>query len=803
VPGSAFLDLDVQFSRSGTDYQAQIIRSPAGDGQSVTFSWPFSELELENFLLKMGRARGTTRRIEAAPIAAAKQAGGRLFDAVFAGAVGECMRRSRDRADESEATLRIRLRLSECPELANLPWELLYDRGEDWFLALSGGTPVVRYVQLPVQPRAVPVALPLRILVIRSEPTDCPSLNLAAEWAHVADALAELSDAGLVEFTELAVPTLGELRRALLRDTFHVLHYMGHGAFDEQHGGSLMFTRPSGRGEEVTGGDLGVMLHDHRSMRLAVLNACQAGRTDPEDPFAGVADTLVRRGIPAVIAMQFAVSDAAAIEFAPALYGALATGRPIDMAVAEARKAVYTVSRVEWATPVLYLRADNARLFDVSEVPSSASHVPSRHDGRTDPRPSGRAPSVAEISSPPASAELPPSTAIPGPAEKKLRQASLNDRRWLRHFVEEQIRVHGAEVIAGPEHLKYLRLTLRGDRRALTYCYVATRGYVDFRLPKSSARNRQHAFARDLKDDGAYAVRLRLNSEEAMAEALQLSAEAAQAALAPAGQHAPADSSADPGAPDAVEEDLPGVENLERRLAVMRRFNVPADQGLDRAQASQAFLENGYNPRSFGGWVRRGWIDRDGDRRYLTDKGRQWIAELEVLHGSDLHVPPAPAAASAVQVEHGPAGSGTPGVARQANVRVPTSAEFRTAMAGTSASQRELLERACDWAEALEREGLATLVTSRGSHGAVSNLTPLLAGQKVSFVRIYLDGRLMLARSVYESWAPRSLPAVEAALGAKLTQGSSTRILSDDLRDALTAAYEEAAHLIKGWLPES
>jgi hypothetical protein len=38
----------------------------------------------------------------------------------------------------------------------------------------------------------------------------------------------------------------------------------------------------------------------------------------------------------------------------------------------------------------------------------------------------------------------------------------------------------------------------------------------------------------------------------------------------------------------------------------MKRFNVPPSEGLDREEASQAFTENGYNPRSFGGWVRRG-----------------------------------------------------------------------------------------------------------------------------------------------------------------------------------------------------
>ena len=72
---------------------------------------------------------------------------------------------------------------------------------------------------------------------------------------------------------------------------------------------------------------------------------------------------MVRRGIPAVIAMQFEITDTAAVAFAPALYGALAAGWPIDEAVAEARKAIYAVRALEWAIPVLFLRAGNARLL--------------------------------------------------------------------------------------------------------------------------------------------------------------------------------------------------------------------------------------------------------------------------------------------------------------------------------------------------------------------------------------------------------------------------------------------------------
>jgi hypothetical protein len=77
-----------------------------------------------------------------------------------------------------------------------------------------------------------------------------------------------------------------------------------------------------------------------------------------------------------------------------------------------------------------------------------------------------------------------------------------------------------------------------------------------------------------------------------------------------------------------LDGDVPGMERTARRIALMRCFDVPPAEGLDREEASKAFRENGYKPRSFGGWVRRGLIERDGDRRYLTPKGRSLLADL-------------------------------------------------------------------------------------------------------------------------------------------------------------------------------
>jgi Tol biopolymer transport system component len=52
--------------------------------------------------------------------------------------------------------------------------------------------------------------------------------------------------------------------------------------------------------------------------------------------------------------------------FSREFYGALAAGLPVDAAVCEARKAIFTqVNAVEWATPVLYMRSRDGRIFDV------------------------------------------------------------------------------------------------------------------------------------------------------------------------------------------------------------------------------------------------------------------------------------------------------------------------------------------------------------------------------------------------------------------------------------------------------
>ncbi|NNF62856.1 MAG: CHAT domain-containing protein [Acidimicrobiia bacterium] len=383
MPERRYEDFDLLVEGTGdAGYRARVLDSPAGQA-SADFSAPFNDIELENFLLRIGRPRRGVRRLESPELEAAREFGAKLFDAVFAGPVGDALRRSIDDADREGAGLRIRLRLSEAPELGNVPWEYLFSATNDRFLVLSAWTPIVRYLDLPSGTAPLTVASPLRVLVVIASPTDFPPLDVEREWNRLSDSVSDLESRGLVVMDRLEHATLLDLQRQLRRKDYHILHFVGHGGFDERaDDGVLMFVDDSGRAKLVTGRDLGTILHDHRSLRLAVLNACEGARTATDDPFAGSAQNLVRQGIPAVVAMQFEITDGAAITFAHELYQAVSEGFPIDAALAEARRAIFgSGNDIEWGTPVLYMRSTDGLLFDVDHTAATirpADQVPTK-----------------------------------------------------------------------------------------------------------------------------------------------------------------------------------------------------------------------------------------------------------------------------------------------------------------------------------------------------------------------------------------------------------------------------------------
>jgi CHAT domain-containing protein len=98
-----------------------------------------------------------------------------------------------------------------------------------------------------------------------------------------------------------------------------VIHFLGHGGFDEAtHEGHLFFEDEYRHSVGVEADRFATLLASRDSIRLVVLNACEGGRVAADQPFGGVAH-LVRRQLPAVIAMQFPISDRAAVAFSASL----------------------------------------------------------------------------------------------------------------------------------------------------------------------------------------------------------------------------------------------------------------------------------------------------------------------------------------------------------------------------------------------------------------------------------------------------------------------------------------------------
>ena len=334
---------------------------------SASLELPFNELEIENFILKVSRPRGR-RRVDNSAIDEARRFGGGLFKALFREQMYALYRDTLAEARSQGRGVRITLCLSGAPELIDVPWEYLFDDPD--FLAVSAFTPVVRYLDLPRAHRPLLVTPPLRLLGVISNPADYEQLDVERERANLESALSRVINAGAVELHWLERPTLGGLLKTLQTETFHAVHYIGHGSYDrDTERGVLLFEDDSGWARPVNGDKLGMILHDFSSLGLIVLNACEGARTARTDPFAGVAGSLVQRDIPAVVAMQFEISDEAAIVFASGFYQPLATGIPVDASLSAARLAMLAErgDDIEWGTPVLFMRVPDGRIFDLDD----------------------------------------------------------------------------------------------------------------------------------------------------------------------------------------------------------------------------------------------------------------------------------------------------------------------------------------------------------------------------------------------------------------------------------------------------
>lgn len=374
-----YKNFDVRISPSSTkqNYHTQV-SSPVGEA-THDFVLSFKEYELEYYLSLFGRTPTITRRNEPPDVEVTKKIGTKLFNAVFADTIRDRLFSSIEHTRQRRQRLRIRLNLTDVPELANLPWEYIYSSAHKRFLALSRDTPVVRYLDEAIYISPLDVTFPLNMLVMISNPKGREKLDVEAEWQRLEESVSELKRRGLLRLKRLPRATLPALHQELSNPDleYHIFHFIGHGGYDTHtQEGVLMFENDQGGERKVSGQRLVTQLQDNHSLRLVVINACEGARSDDNDSFSGVAQTLMQTDISSVVAMQFDITDEAAKIFAHKFYDALARRYPVDAALSEARKGILaTGNDLEWGTPVLFMRADDGVLFNLPLIERPESQV--------------------------------------------------------------------------------------------------------------------------------------------------------------------------------------------------------------------------------------------------------------------------------------------------------------------------------------------------------------------------------------------------------------------------------------------
>jgi tetratricopeptide (TPR) repeat protein len=330
-----------------------------------------------------------------------RELGKRLYSKLFQGTLRDSWVIAQGIAQHRKEVLRLRLGLKGS-SLLRLPWEVMGEGDRDphslGFRTIATGTDIIfsRYqpgiALLPEgdRPRSTGASSPLRILMVIATPRDSDQLALSTEAEHLQQELSQPTEdinhaTSLpgIELTILRQPGREQLTQALEQGHYQVLHYAGHSNLGQSGGDLYLVNERTGLTELLSGDDLAGLLVNN-GIRMAVFNSCRGGYiaspTGQDSRDRNLAEALVSRGIPAVLAMAERIPDDVALVLTRLFYRNLKHGYPVDLSLSRARQGLissYGSHQLYWALPTLYLHPDfDGYLYGSDRTaPNPADHL--------------------------------------------------------------------------------------------------------------------------------------------------------------------------------------------------------------------------------------------------------------------------------------------------------------------------------------------------------------------------------------------------------------------------------------------
>jgi CHAT domain-containing protein len=280
--------------------------------------------------------------------------GSNLFNNVFKGAILARYQSLRD--------CRMRLKLvfeKQTPDLLRIPWEFMFD-GED-FLSVNPEMTITRMLKGTSGAIKKEVAGKLKTLAVIPAPVDLPEFyRPRAEREHVI--IHELMDcpeiADKMDLNFLERSTVANLKQKLNSEEHHILHFTTHGIYSQkEHMCYVLFEDEFGNSKRVDSETMADLLAGHGSLHLVVLSCCHTVLAVGHRVLGELPVSLLSKGIPAVIVMQYSVTDQSAMMLSEQLFSGICRGTPVDRALANARGALLRTGHeglVDFGSPILY-----------------------------------------------------------------------------------------------------------------------------------------------------------------------------------------------------------------------------------------------------------------------------------------------------------------------------------------------------------------------------------------------------------------------------------------------------------------
>ena len=319
--------------RSGESYTLQVFARDSSLLASAEFDYPLSFMNEFEFNQLDHDPRDPLGRIERI-----REFGQRLYRKLFNADVERVWKQQKASSDFLVLCLRI---APEAAGLESVPWETLFDGRE--FIA-AGATTGMSRLPLDIDPQddLLPVPRPLKMLAFVASPLDLADnqrLQIEREQEILLEAVNTPAGQG-----RLYIDCEDEARLDILENSleagYNILHFTGHG-LAPRNGGGLLLEDAQGKRSPASVADVIRALQKGKStLRLAVISGCLTARTLHTGGFLDLARALARERIPAVIAMQFSISDIAGLQLAESLYPRLAAGQSIEAAMSAARRAL-------------------------------------------------------------------------------------------------------------------------------------------------------------------------------------------------------------------------------------------------------------------------------------------------------------------------------------------------------------------------------------------------------------------------------------------------------------------------------